>query len=430
MAIRNTKDSAIYYTTAKLGPKRELTPEGFLLCKDVPVARTGEMVYAAGEVPIEPSRDGLIRVSREAADIFSEITIASCLGKPVTLDHPDEFVDPVNYGQLGKGVMLNVRRGSGIEDDLLFADLLVTDRAAIAAINDGIEEVSLGYEADYEQVSPGRGVQRNIIVNHVALVARGRCGPRCAIGDQDTMPTKKKPSWMDKIRASFKSKDEAALEEALQEGQKAMDEESEESEEEKEQREKEAKTADALSRLTTTLDALAKDVAALKKGKGKDSEPGSEKPGEEEEEGKETNDEGDLTVPGKSGKANVGTTYTGDSAEFADVVARCEILSPGFKMPTRDSIKTIDALCACKRQALQAAMATSPAAVTPFLVGQDLSKLTNDQLHSAFIGASELKKVMNNSQMTPNTAKTKDFGKPTTAASINAQNRDFWANRK
>lgn len=424
MATKNTTDSAIYYTTAKLGPKRELTPEGFLLCRDVPVARTGEMLYADGEVPIESSPDKLIRVSREAADIFSEATIASCLGKPVTIDHPDEFVDPVNYGQLGKGVMLNVRRGSGIEDDLLLADLLVTDRAAIAAINDGIEEVSLGYEADYEQVSPGRGVQRNIIVNHVALVARGRCGPRCAIGDQDTMS--KKNSWLDKVRASFKSKDEAALEEALKEGQKAMDEESEEEKAKREAAEKEAKTADTLDRLTATLDTLVKDVAALKKGKGKDADPEKD----DNKEDKETKDEGDLTDPEKAGKADEGKTYTGDSAEYADIVARAEILSPGFKVPTRDSIKTKDALCACQRQALQAALAASPAAVTPFLAGRDLAKMTADQIHAAFIGASELKKTQNNTGLSRTGISTKDFGRTSTVADINAKNREFWANRK
>ena len=39
-----------YYTVSKLGPKRSLTPEGYLLCQDVPVARTGEMLYAEGEL--------------------------------------------------------------------------------------------------------------------------------------------------------------------------------------------------------------------------------------------------------------------------------------------------------------------------------------------------------------------------------------------
>ncbi|MDN7413634.1 DUF2213 domain-containing protein, partial [Burkholderia vietnamiensis] len=174
-----------FFTIQKLGPKRSLTPEGFLLCEDVPVARTGDMLYADGEVPIEAGPDGLIRISRTPEEVFRDETMASCQGKDVTLDHPDDFVAPANYATLTRGVMLNPRRGSGIEDDLLLADILIKDPAAITAVQDEeIEEVSLGYEADYEQVSPGRGVQRNIVVNHVAIVPRGRCGPRCAIGDK------------------------------------------------------------------------------------------------------------------------------------------------------------------------------------------------------------------------------------------------------
>jgi len=119
-----------FYTIQKLGPKRSLTPEGFLLCEDVPVARTGEMLYAAGEVPVEAGPDGLIRISRTPEEVFRDETLASCAGKPVTLDHPDDFVTPATFSQLGKGVMLNIRRGEGLENDLILADLLITAQDA------------------------------------------------------------------------------------------------------------------------------------------------------------------------------------------------------------------------------------------------------------------------------------------------------------
>ena len=41
-----------------LGPTQRLTPEGFLLCKDVPIARTGEQLYHASELPMLSMRDG------------------------------------------------------------------------------------------------------------------------------------------------------------------------------------------------------------------------------------------------------------------------------------------------------------------------------------------------------------------------------------
>lgn len=77
-----------HYTVHRLGPKRALTPEGFLLCEDVPVARTGEMLYGPGEVPVEPGPDGLIRISRTPDEVFRPETLASCIGKPVPGDIP------------------------------------------------------------------------------------------------------------------------------------------------------------------------------------------------------------------------------------------------------------------------------------------------------------------------------------------------------
>ena len=46
-----------------------------------------------------------------------------------------------------------------------------------------MREVSCGYDADYEQTSPGKGKQSNIIGNHLALVDQGRAGHAYAIQD-------------------------------------------------------------------------------------------------------------------------------------------------------------------------------------------------------------------------------------------------------
>jgi hypothetical protein len=53
----------MFYTTFQLSKKQALTPEGFLLCMDVPIARTGELIYTPGEIEgVRPGRDGFIRV--------------------------------------------------------------------------------------------------------------------------------------------------------------------------------------------------------------------------------------------------------------------------------------------------------------------------------------------------------------------------------
>jgi len=43
-----------YYTTHTLSLRIQETPEGFLLCAGVPIARTGVQEYKPDEVPVEP----------------------------------------------------------------------------------------------------------------------------------------------------------------------------------------------------------------------------------------------------------------------------------------------------------------------------------------------------------------------------------------
>lgn len=202
-----------YYTEESLGPNRSLTPEGFLVCRDVPIARTGTLLYGPGEVPIDPGPDKVITIARDPDEVFSPQSVASFEGKPVTNDHPPLGikVDPTNWRQLAIGDVQNVRRGDGaiLDDQFLYADMVIKDAAAIRDILDGKKEVSAGYDAEYEQLSPGRGRQLDIIGNHVALVDKGRCGPRCSIGDEDTMA--KRSSVIDRIKAAYYSRDEGAL---------------------------------------------------------------------------------------------------------------------------------------------------------------------------------------------------------------------------
>ena len=174
-----------FYTTEKLSLTRELTPEGFLLCRGAVMTRTGELLYTRGETPIDPGPDNIAHIHRTEAEVFRPATIASANGKPVVNEHPTSDVTPDNWKRLAVGVILDCRRGKFPEDDLLLADLLITDKAAIKLIDEGKVELSCGYDADYEPdgEQPGHGYQSNILINHVALVASGRCGPRCSIAD-------------------------------------------------------------------------------------------------------------------------------------------------------------------------------------------------------------------------------------------------------
>ena len=174
---------AKYYSVASLSERLKETPEGFLICEGVPITRAGDLLYSPFETPVTPGNGHTI-ISRTVEDIHDPATIASFEGKPVTINHPDDFVTPENWRELAVGVVQNVRPGEGEDEDKLLADLLITDFEAINAVKSKrLREVSCGYEAEYVEEAPGKGRQENIIGNHVALVAAGRCGPECAIFD-------------------------------------------------------------------------------------------------------------------------------------------------------------------------------------------------------------------------------------------------------
>jgi len=163
-----------FYTTETIGPghRKGLTPEGFLLCQGVPIARTGTLLYAKGEIPLTPNREGIIRITRDASEVFHPNAVLSFAGKPVTDEHPPSKVDWKTYAI---GVVLNPHQGDGRteNDGFLYADLLIQDVEAIRDVIAGKREVSAGDDAEYEKIKPGSGRQHNIIGNHVALVQRG-----------------------------------------------------------------------------------------------------------------------------------------------------------------------------------------------------------------------------------------------------------------
>lgn len=429
---RKTVDRSNIFTTGLIGRTRETTPEGYLLCRDVPVARIGTLMYGEGEVPVSADSTGLILIQRGEDVLFNPKTIASFEGKPVTDDHPDDWVTPENWKELSKGFGKDVRRGDGHLSDFLVADLLITDKKTIQAVMDGKVEISLGYDADYIEISKGKGMQSNIMGNHFALVEKGRCGSRCSIGDSfmSTKTKKKKVSIGDRIRNLVKTKDADEAEKIA----KAVEDEAPDIETEDEDPEDESgtQTGDAVNlQILKMLKTMDSRLVALEKKKTKDSDD-PEKKTEDEEEETETTDNGDLTTPNPAEKLDEsGTqTYTGDSLK--EVMSRAEILSPGYRMPTFDSVNNGKAVLNAKRSVLKQAHATEDGqkAISPFVgANPDFDKLPAHTIDAAFAGASELIKQQNNMKGVRSGISTKDFGKaPMTPAEINARNRSHYGN--
>ena len=204
-----------YFFKTRLGNTRFQLADGSVLFKDVPIARTGEQEYDATERPeLVPNDRGKVIVRRTPEEVFSERAMASFEGMAVTIGHPRDFdgqiifVTPDNWRQLAHGHIQNVRRGTDDKTDLLLAHVIVKTQEALQAIDDGDDEVSCGYDADYEQISPGLAKQSAITANHLALVPNGRAGFRCAIGD--SMPSTTK-NWFTRLLKARKTGDAAEM---------------------------------------------------------------------------------------------------------------------------------------------------------------------------------------------------------------------------
>ena len=185
------------YYAAKLSEHIAETPEGYLVCYDVPINRTGTQEYFPQEIGMNGTEK--LVVERLPEDVFSPETLASFEGKPVTYGHPTEAVDSGNYSIYSKGHVQNVRR-SGNET---VADLLIQDQTLIELIRNGtVREISCGYRCDFVE-GGGRIRQKNILGNHVAVVPQGRAGASVAI--KDAKPKKERGQTMSKKKSFLKT---------------------------------------------------------------------------------------------------------------------------------------------------------------------------------------------------------------------------------
>lgn len=174
----------IQYYGYTISPNQIETGEGFLICRNVPIARIGDQEYLGREIGLTgPEADQVITVHRPQEEVFSEAALASFEGKPVTNDHPPALIGPDDVTVYGRGHAELVRRGSGEWEDYVVADLHIHARELIDAVQGGKREISCGYECEYIRGEDGTYSQKNIRGNHIAVVDRGRAGKRAAILD-------------------------------------------------------------------------------------------------------------------------------------------------------------------------------------------------------------------------------------------------------
>lgn len=169
---------ATAYLASRMSPHLAHTPDGFLLCKDVVITRSGPLEYRADELDI-PGAAGRVMVWRPPEEVTSKRFLASVEGAVVCDSHPSRFVDPNNFQIHSRGHAQNARIGStdangNVE---ILADLFINDQGLAAKVESGaVRDVSIGFDLAIEQDAKGRWLQRNLRVNHIAVVPRGRAG--------------------------------------------------------------------------------------------------------------------------------------------------------------------------------------------------------------------------------------------------------------
>ena len=160
----------------KISPHKSKTPEGYLVCRDAILGRTGSQEYHKCEIFNDcADDDATIAVLRDSGEVFSPEAIASFENKPITCEHPDVDVTPDNYKEYAVGFVRDVHQGKVDGEDVLLGNLIITDADIINDIENGIRtELSCGYTCDITDEAQPRQV--NIRGNHVALCSQGRAG--------------------------------------------------------------------------------------------------------------------------------------------------------------------------------------------------------------------------------------------------------------
>ena len=462
-----------FYVSEQLSEHIGETPEGFLVCASVPLTRTGTFEYTSSEVPVEASLDGMVKIQRDDDEVFAQNTIASFEGKPVTINHPEGMVTPENWSELAHGVVQNVRRGDGEQADLLLGDILITTEKGIELVKSGLREVSCGYDAQYEQIEKGKGKQREIIGNHVALVTKGRAGSRCTIqdsGDKENAITTKEDIYKMKAKDLFKrifpksrfadaladedlgepapvegmddaekaqqaaAEAKTAAEQAVAAAEQAAESAKQASEAKEveeppaeeppveENIEDESPDLAAVIERLDKLEALVQELIRIESEEGHEELPAGDAEGEE---GKEKDLEEVQDDEGEGEEKEEGW-----EEEFNDAASNAEIIDPDIIVtPPKTKDAAPRQIKRIKMVALKSAMTSDSAPiVNKLLNGKQLEALKPAELDVVFHTASKMIAKVRDSKVQKSTVDAKSYFKGISSeiGEINKANKNFW----
>lgn len=185
--------------TTQAATQRTITKDGFLVVPAT-ISKVGVFDYLATELGLE--EEGIKKVARTEKSLFGDETIKSFENATLTIGHPEDGVNAKNWKQLSVGVVRNVKRVG----DELTAEAWIYDENAIKTVQEqGVEQLSCGYDCDIKPstVQDADFEMSPMIGNHVAIVAKGRCGGSVKLADEDKTIMGKTAKFLDAFLGAF-----------------------------------------------------------------------------------------------------------------------------------------------------------------------------------------------------------------------------------
>lgn len=150
------------------------------------VARVGVYDYMARELGLtDRAPNDVVKVYRDPLEVFKDASLSTYDNVDVTNNHPTELVTADTYKNVTSGIVTSTGRQDG---EYVVVDMIVKDANTIRDIEAGKVELSPGYTAIYDEAPDGADydfVQRDITINHVAIVPLGRGGQAVRLFDQN-----------------------------------------------------------------------------------------------------------------------------------------------------------------------------------------------------------------------------------------------------
>lgn len=150
------------------------TEEGYLIDRPI-LTSTGIFEYH--------NYDGTVRRELRIPDeVFDKDSLASYKGQPIIITHDAGLIDKTNVRKNSVGTILSEGYKTG--DDVR-AEIVIHDTDELQ--RSGLKELSLGYNLELDETpgvwngEPYDAIQRNIRINHLALVREARAGDQARL---------------------------------------------------------------------------------------------------------------------------------------------------------------------------------------------------------------------------------------------------------